>query len=202
MKMKKQIINIIPAAIVVLSCLFFVSGCKTPPEYNFESDPEVDFTSYKTFAMMPLPEEVPGAEPGLILQVGGVVQSTLEDELTSKGYTQVDVDSADFTVNITGKIVPEVDVINFGYVPYNTYPSARRWGYHHPHTTSYSNMYVDEYEEGTLIIEIYDAKTKKIVWIGWTTGRRDPKGPDPVLIAERVRGVIAAFPAVQLVSEL
>ena len=106
MKMKKQIINIIPAAIVVLSCLFFVSGCKTPPEYNFESDPEVDFTSYKTFAMMPLPEEVPGAEPGLILQVGGVVQSTLEDELTSKGYTQVDIDSADFTVNITGKIVP------------------------------------------------------------------------------------------------
>ena len=93
--MKKHKIVIISAAI---SCLFFVSGCRTAPMYNFESDPEVDFAAYKTFAMMPLPSQIPGAEPDLILQIGDTVKSTLEDAMTSKGYTQVDLESADFTV--------------------------------------------------------------------------------------------------------
>ncbi len=193
--MKTQII--LSTAIVTLSCLFFVSGCKTMPKYNFESDPEIDFTAYKTFAMMPLPSKIPGAEPDLILRVGGVVESTLKDELKGKGYTQVDIDSADFTVNVTGKIVPKVDVTDFGYMPYHTYPTIRRWGYQHPYTNSYREVYVDEYEEGTLIVEIYDAKTKELAWVGWTTKRRDPKGPDLELIAESVRGVVAAFPPVQ-----
>lgn len=193
--MKKQII--ISTAVVILGCLFFVSGCQTTPKYNFESDPEVDFAAYKTFAMMPLPSKIPGAEPGLILRIGDVVKSTLEDELKGKGYKQVDIDSADFTVNVTGEIVPKVDVTDFGYMPYHTYPSARRWGYHHPYTTGYRDIYVDEYEEGTLIIAIYEAKTKKLAWVGWTTGRRDPRGPDPELAAKVVRGVIAAFPAAQ-----
>ena len=193
--MKKQII--ISAAIVTFACLCLVSGCKTTPKYNFESDPEVDFAAYKTFAMMPLPSKIPGAEPGLILRIGDIVKSTLEDELKGKGYKQVDIDSADFTVNVTGEIVPKVDVTNFGYMPYHTYPSARRWGYHHPYTTGYRDIYVDEYEEGTLIVAIYDAKTKELAWVGWTTGRLDPRGPDPDLIAKRVRGTVAAFPKVQ-----
>ena len=147
--------------------------------------------------MMPLPSEIPGAEPELILRIGGVVKSTLEDELKSKGYVQVDIGSADFTVNVSGKIVPKVDVVDFGYMPYNTYPSGGRWGRHHPYTSGYRDIYVDEYEEGTLTVGIYDASTKKLAWVGWTTGRRDPGGPNLELITERVRGVIAEFPVVQ-----
>ena len=195
--MKKHVVVIISQAVVILSCLFFVSGCQTKPQYNSESDPEVDFTSYRTFAMMPLPSQIPGAEPDLILKVGDTVKSTLVDALKDKGYTQVDIDSADFTVNATGKVLPKVDVSDFGYQPYHTYPSAQHWGYNHPYTTGFKNIYVEEYEEGTLIIEIYDASTKKMVWVGWTSARRSPKGPDLELVAEKVRGVIAAFPAAQ-----
>ena len=194
--MKKCTIAIISVAIATFSCLFFASGCQTAPKYHSEFDPEVDFAAYKTFAMMPLPSQIPGAEPDLILHVGHTVKSTLEDALKDKGYTQVDIDSADFTVNVTGKVVPKVNVRNFGYRPY-TYPTVTGWGYRHPYTTGYGDVYVDEYEEGTLIVEIYDANTKELVWVGWTSARRHPKGPDLELIAERVRGVVAAFPAIQ-----
>ena len=196
-KMKKPTITIISVAIATFGCLFFVLGCQTAPRYYSESDPKVDFAAYKTFAMMPLPSQIPGAEPDLILRVGDTVKSTLEDALKSKGYQLVDMDSADFTVNVTGKVVPKVNVSDFGYLPYQTYPSVGRWGYHHPYTTGYRNIYVDEYEEGTLIVEIYDASTKKLAWVGWTSARRDPRGPNLELIAEKVRGVIAEFPAVQ-----
>ena len=199
--MKKQVFMIFHAAIATLGCLFLFLGCKTVPEYNFESDPEVDFSAYKTFALMPLPSKIPGADPDLILRIGDVVKSTLENELKSKGYKQVYIDNADFTVNISGKVVPKVDVEDFGYMPYHTYPSAGRWGYHHPYTSGYRDIYVDEYKEGTLIIEIYDASTKKLAWVGWTSTRLSPLSPDPNLAAERVRGVIAAFPAVPTVQQ-
>jgi hypothetical protein len=195
--MKKHIIITAFATIATLGQLFLISGCSTVPSYNFESDPKADFASYKTFAMMPLPSQIPGAEPDLILRIGDTVKSTLEDTLKSKGYAQADLDSADFTVNVNGKIVPKVDVSDFGYQPYNTYPSVGRWGYHHPYTSGFRDIYVDEYEEGTLVVEIYDANTKKMVWIGWTSARRDPKGPNLELIAEKVRGVIDAFPVAQ-----
>lgn len=194
--MKKKVFVIISTAIATLGCVFLISGCKTAPTYKVESDPEVDFTSYKTFAMMPLPSQIPGAEPDLILRIGDIVQATLEDELKSKGYTQLDIDSADFTVNVTGKVVPKVDVSSFGYMP-GDYSLSMRW-HHHPYSTSYRNsIYVDNYEEGTLIVEIYDTKTKKPVWVGWTTNRRDPKGVNLKLVAEKVRGVIDGFPECQ-----
>jgi hypothetical protein len=193
-KMKKKVKTITLVAIATLSCFFSVTGCRTMPQYNFESDPEVDFSSYKTFALMPLPSQIPGAEPDLMLHVGDTVKSTLEDALKSKGYTQVDIDDADFTVNVTGKVVPKVDVSDFGYQPYYSYQSARRWGYRHPYTYGYQNVYVDDYEEGTLIVEIYDASTKRLVWVGWTSARRDPAGPNLELIVEKIFGVLAAFP--------
>ena len=194
-QMKKQVSTLFPAAVSVLCCLLFTSGCRTVPKYHYEADPKADFAAYKTFALLPLPEKVPGAELGLMLRIGGVVKSTLEGEFKSKGYAQVDVDSADFIVNVTGKVVPQVDVTDFGYMPYNTYPSAMRWGAQHPYTTGNRDVYVDEYDEGTLVVEIYDAGTKKLVWVGWTSGRMDPAGPDPDRVAEGVRGVVAAFPA-------
>lgn len=196
-RIKMKAIATISKITATLACVFFISGCQTTPRYNFESDPEVDFTAYKTFAMMPLSSQVPGAEPDLVLRVGDTVKSTLEDELKSKGYTQTDIDSADFTVNVTGKVVPKVDVRDFGYQPYYSYSSARRWGYRHPYTVDFRDVYVDEYEEGTLIVEIYDAGTKELAWVGWTSARLNSKGPDLELVAEKVRGVIAAFPLVQ-----
>ena len=196
-KMKKLVTTIISVAIATLSCLFFVSGCQTTPMYEFESDPEVDFSSYKTFAMMPLPSKITGAEPDLILRIGDVVKSTLEDELKSKGYEQVDIDSADFTVNVTGKVMPKVNINDLGYQHYHRYPTTRRWGYRHPYTSGYRDIYVDEYEEGTLVVAVYDASAKKLAWVGWTSARRNPKGPHPDRVAEKVRGVIAAFPAAQ-----
>ena len=198
--MKKKAITIISTIIATLACVFFVLGCQTTPKYNFESDPEVDFTAYKTFAMMPLPSQVPGAEPDLVLRVGDTVKSTLENELKNKGYTQTDIDSADFTVNVTGKVVPKVDIRDFGYQPYYTYSSVRRWGYRHPYTADFRDVYVDEYEEGTLIVEIYDTATKELVWVGWTSARLSSKGPNLELIAEKVRGVVAAYPLAQLSS--
>ena len=71
--MKTRTTVLISVTAAILGCLFFISGCQTTPRYKSESDPEVDFSAYKTFAMMPLPSKIPGAEPGLILRIGGIV---------------------------------------------------------------------------------------------------------------------------------
>jgi hypothetical protein len=195
-KMKKNRIITLFAAIVTLGQLFLVSGCQTASKYNFEPDPEAYSASYKTFAIMPLPSQISSAEPDLILN-GDTVKSTLEDALKSKGYAQVDIDSADFTVSVNGKIVRKFDVSNFEDYPYPTYLSLGRWSYHPPYSNGFRDIYFDEYEEGMLIIEIYDANTGKLVWISWASARLDPKSPNLELIAEKVRSVLNLFPTAQ-----
>jgi hypothetical protein len=57
-------------------------------------------------------------------------------------------------------------------------------------------VYVDQYEEGTLIIEIYDVDSKELVWVGWGQARKRSGGPDPDRIKTGVDAILADFPPV------
>ena len=54
-----------------------------------------------------------------------------------------------------------------------------------------------EYEEGTLVITVNDAKTKKPVWRGWATSRvNDQPSPEQTIetINNAVEKILAKFP--------
>jgi hypothetical protein len=57
-------------------------------------------------------------------------------------------------------------------------------------------MSVDQYEEGTLIIEIYNRPTKEMVWVGWGKTRRSERGPYPDRIKSTVNLILEEYPDV------
>lgn len=71
------------------------------------------------------------------------------------------------------------------------YGNNMGWGWGFPR----SNAYVRSYVESTLIIDVIDASTNKLVWQGWASSEmsRNMKNPEKV-IAEKVKEIFNKFP--------
>ena len=171
--------------------LAFLFGCESVPKIQSEYNESVDFSSYNTFAVLPLPNSIPGADPGMVLRTGKFVEAEVVANLVAAGYNQVPVEEADFAVNITGKVVPKTDVTDWGYMHF---PTRGWYGGYSPYYYTGSNVTVDQYEEGTLILEIYDSKSKEMAWVGWGVGRRSSSGPDLEKLSAVIDSILAEFP--------
>ena len=167
------------------------AGCQSVPKAQSESDPNIDLTRYKTFALLPLPERVAGGDPGLMLRIGNTLSSSVKEGLTAKGYREAELNAADFAVQVAGQIVPRVDVTDWGY---SSIPGSWTRRYPYAVTAGYRDVTVDSYEEGTLSIEVYDSKLKKMVWTGWMKGRTSSKREDPARLRQGVTNILAQFP--------
>lgn len=149
-------------------------GCATkPPKVNTEFDSQADFMGVKTYTILPLPKEIPGADPGLAMRVSGDVVMTVRAAMTAKGYTEAaDKASADIAVLVHGKLAPKTDVTDWGFTPtYGAYGWNRGYRGYYGGMYTGSNVTVDQYDEGTLIAEVYDVESKSMIWVGWITGR-------------------------------
>ncbi len=163
-------------------------GCATSPRVETEFDETASFAGYKTFAILPLPKTIPGADPGVMLRLGSAIEDAVATSLTAKGYTATtDAKQADIGVYVHGQVVPKTEVTDWGFTPVHT---TRGWHGSYPaHVYGGSNVTVDQYEEGTLVVEVYEVKSRDMVWVGWATARtsRDKEGQ-----AERVRAAITS----------
>jgi hypothetical protein len=174
---------------VLVCALLTLAGCESPPKVQSESDPGLDVSGYASFAVLPLPDRISGADPGAVLRTRRTVNEAVVESLLAKGYTQVPQEKADFMVNITGKVVPTVDISTMGYVPVGrVYPRGAVYGGYRQAVS------VDQYNEGTLVLEIYDSATKQMAWVGWSSNRVASGGPDPAALRDVVTRILAQFP--------
>jgi Domain of unknown function (DUF4136) len=70
--------------------------------------------------------------------------------------------------------------VNRGYSDY--------WGYH----LAIPETHVQQYDQGTLVVDIADAREKELVWRGVAVGRVREQ-PTPEQTTERVNEVVAAI---------
>jgi hypothetical protein len=165
--------------------ILLVAGCATPVKTDYKAG--VNFSHYRTFALMPLPQRGPDEDPGLMLRVAQPARDAVVSELTAKGLTQASENRADLMVSLKGRSLPRVEVSNYGY----TYPVLTRYGavtvVQDPRTT------VSTYHERTLTIEIFDSRAKELVWVGWM--KKDSSGPVTAEgLQQAIRQILAKFP--------
>ena len=150
-------------------------------------DPALDATRYRTFdwgPADPLPVPDPRLDKSPFYQ--DHVQGAIEKQFQLKGYARADAgNQADLLVHFHAVIDRRIDVNRIdqehGYCPdANCQPT------------------VVEYEEGTLVLDVVDARTNRVIWRGWAQdtveGKIDNEDRLARQVDEAVRRMLARFP--------
>ena len=153
--------------------LVFAAGCAIKSHIDY--DPDVDFAKYETFAEAPLPDIKPKALVGYSDITGRRIQGEITKALQAKGYEKVSKSKADMVVAFSVSGEPRAEIVGGG-------PG---W---------YGNTYTQHYVEGHLVINLYDAKSKQLVWHGWVNDRIYD-AQDGKRVPEAVEAIMKKFPA-------
>jgi len=134
-----------------LLLLFVFASCSTVRVAS-DYDKKADFNNYSSFAFYK-----PGIDKAQISDLDKKrILRAIDSELSAKGMTKSE--SPDLLISIFTKEKERVDVYqnNFGY----------GWGWNPWWYGGFNNSTVSRSTEGTLYIDLIDAKTKELVWQG------------------------------------
>ncbi len=173
---------------------FFLSGCHTTSNepltgVGYEFDSEFDLSAAKTFAVI-LPES-PSAMSFLLRKR---ILQDVSSELELRRYKRVsEREKADLWVTVHGTSRQVVDTVTYSNVYYTRTYRRAGWDYY----GGYPGTFVTTREEGTLMIDVIDAKSKELVWRGYGI-KRLTGGPATSTtdreIYESVRRLLRSFP--------
>jgi hypothetical protein len=137
--------------------LLLAAGC-AGQQVTTDYSPATGFSKFRTFALVSPPDS--GAQQLLDQRVRSAVQAQLD----AKGLTETDRQSADLFVGygMVDKTHKEVYTYRDGWGwgggwGWRNY----RWGVAWPMTTQ---RRIDTYTDGTVVVNLIDAKTKQVVW--------------------------------------
>jgi hypothetical protein len=128
-------------------------------------DPKADFSSYRTFSWKegtPAPSELTEDR----------IRAAVQRELEAKGMEESPEDPDLYVVtHVSVHVEQRVDVDHFGYDTYPGYRSRALYG--RPYRSYPSSVRVYEIPIGTLVVDLVDARTGKLVWQGTTSDTVD-----------------------------
>lgn len=178
------------ATILVIAMAVAAAGCSTL-SVKHDYDQYADFSSYRSFAWIQQPTTTTGTGDA---QTAREVNTLLDQRikravnvvLMEKGM-QLKTDSPDMLLAYHTGVQNKVDVTDWGY----SYPGYGAGWYGGRDVSVYN------YEEGTLIIDMIDAKTKQLVFRASGTDVLD-ENPTPEQIEKKINDVVkqmlAAYP--------
>ena len=138
----------------ILSCvlLFLTVSFAFGQKVRFDYDHSANFTKYKTFTWIkqPVTEQDP--------LIGQRIVNAVNMQLMAKGLKLVQ-SNADLGVAVN-VATQEKQTLNTFYDGFGGWV----WGFDGPVTTT-----VETYTEGTIVADLFDIQTKKIVWRGTAT---------------------------------
>jgi hypothetical protein len=142
-------------------------------------DPQADFSNLRTWDWFPRsrpPVLDPRLDSGLL---DARIRQAVEAELAAKGYKPRGGPGADFFVSHTVAIQQKISAHSIDDFYGSPYRRTTR-------------VYVDEYEVGTLVIEVLDPRKRQVIWSGSYQARLSTAS-NPSQREERVRTAVRAI---------
>ncbi len=187
----------------LLSCiaLLFISGCSSLT-LSTDYDATINFADLKTYSWHAENQHNTSSRQYLNSIMDQRIRDTIDKQLQQK-YTITSAEKSDFLVNYSIIVEERADIRTYnnynGYYPgftygarYGTYGSGMALGY-----STGSETQVTHYKQGTLIIDIINPETDKLMWRGAADGRL-PEGADRAekdrLIQKYVSKILSDFP--------
>jgi len=147
--------------LIAVAFLVYLAGCSSV-SVNTDYDESVDFSKYKTFKFY-TGKDLEGDELAKHPLAKKRILNSIKKVIQAKGFTE-DSNNADLIVVAYAGVDQKMNITtyggNYGYGWYSPY-----WG----GGVGMTQTDVNYYDEGTLIIDIVDAKKKALVWRGTGT---------------------------------
>jgi len=176
-----------------LPCLLLIvtvaTSCEPALKVSTDYDKAANFSQYKTFSMY---QDVNIHDAISQLNQDRIINA-IKNEMKKKGYQETS-SSPDLMVNVVAILKDRVDVSSttnyYGYGGY--YRPYSYYGGGMGGTTNYTTRH---YKDGSLIIDLVDANTKKLVWQGIGNKEIDKpaKNPDET-IPKAIATIMADYP--------
>jgi hypothetical protein len=171
-------------------------GCAPSMKIAADWDPDVDFAPLGSWAYneTPMkPQGLPSLDDDTLL--ANRVKSAIEGQMASKGYRQTDRAQADFLVTFFLVVEDKVKVSTIN----NHYGYGPGWGYGYYGGGAYgsSTTTVDQYKQGTLVVDISRGDENSLIWRGSASTRLSKKTTPEKSQAranEAVMGILRRFP--------
>ncbi|RZL89130.1 MAG: DUF4136 domain-containing protein [Variovorax sp.] len=162
-----------------LSLSMLLAACASPPSVKTDVNPAANFGSYRTYSWIAKAE---GASP-LVQQR---IVDGIDAKLQAKGWRPV---AANADVHVGAHVSSQQKQSN--NVAYSSAGYGWDWGGFGPSATNT----VTTYEVGTLVVDMFDARTRKAIWRGAASGTlQDDPGKMSALVQSSIDQMFAAFP--------
>ena len=165
---------------LLLVAVLALGACATQPHIASDWDHSTQFSTFHSFALIVRPHPSTGS-----VLAEQRTYDAIRQELTNKGFTYVtDLPRADFAVDFLIGAQDRLDVTSF---PGHWGPGLGWWG---------NDIDVRQYQEGTLAIDVFDARSRRAVWHGSAKKELSQSEIEhsEAPIQEAVTAVLANFP--------
>lgn len=165
-----------------LPVLLALAACSSGPEVKTDSDPAVNFGQYHTYNWLTQPD---GASPLVAQRIMDNVNAALQAKGWQQSAQQPDVTLA---AHVATQQRQRMDTF------YDA-PVYGGWGWRGGYGMGMSTTTVSTYNVGTLVVDMFDTRTKRGIWRGSASGTV-PSSPEKVNAAVQagVQKMFAAFP--------
>ena len=179
------------------AAIVLISACSSSPAIHRDTNPNATCGSYKTFGFLsPLASDKFPYESLLTQHLKDAGRQAME----AKGYT-FSASAPDLLLNFYVNIEARQDVrVTPGSPGYNGYAGGYygyRTGYYRPYNTA--TVETVNYKQGTLTIDLVDAKKKVLAWTATAEGRvsnsalKDPGPAIDTLVTNMMAPLAAAI---------
>ncbi|HSC88255.1 MAG TPA: DUF4136 domain-containing protein [Polyangiaceae bacterium] len=173
---RAAVLSLVLAATVVP----LLVACGSNVQVKTAFDKSKDFGRYRTFAMLepnkPVRSNDPDVDPFVLQRLRQIIYA----RLLKRGYTPVAREQADMLVHVLAGVKERVELNSTSYYGYAWRGPAFGYTY-------------DQYQEGTVVIDLIDTKENAVVWRGAGV-RRVVSAPDNAELAEVVDRILGEFP--------
>ena len=167
--------------------IIFLSGCVSPTSVDYDRAAAAQLASYQCFTIDSRETRANYQDVVLSPIVDRRIEQAIDQTLRAKGMRN-DCAVLDFrvTFNTVTKTKTEINDLSVGSSPFRRHPY---FGY-----SGYSRIDIDQYEQGTFIIDIIDNQSNELVWRGAYTKRLGWSAPDDAEVQKIVSEILANFP--------
>lgn len=170
--------------------ILMLVGCSSM-SVRTDFDHDYDFSFYQTYRWAIVKELNPNDALQRNPLVGDRVKASVDRVLQAKGFKLMETGEVDFVVVVHAGVQEKMEVTDWGTSYYGGGWYNPWWGSYGGHTD------VSYYKEGTLVIDVVNAKKMKLTWRGLGTATvkdyKDSKKMEAD-IDKAVNKILASFP--------